>query len=308
MDILHPIKRNSYIYFVSELVSNLEISAIKGLALTPVISPSNKYLSILFKESKIEYLTLGETLDPSKSIYVEKGELDANLLAHIGSSIQVCKDAFTTPFKALKKGIVPIRSAEVLSRILSNEDFFVQDVKNAMSENRYIHSLNVSKLCLEISKIDARIDPYKACIAGLFHDITKEMKQFNASLKPALDKKYGPRFDSRQVDEIFLHQFSAPIYLKEKGIDDSEILRGIRYHTSGCGKMSLLGKLVFAADKIEPSRGYDSAYMICELKRNIEEGFALVLKENEIYLQNRGVNLFSNSLTRDCYAVYRKEK
>ena len=40
------------------------------------------------------------------------------------------------------------------------------------------------------------------------------------------------------------------------GIEDSEILDAITYHTTGRGNMTDLDKIVYLADKIEPARTY----------------------------------------------------
>lgn len=60
-----------------------------------------------------------------------------------------------------------------------------------------------------------------------------------------------------------LHQFAgAAIAYKEFNIRDSEILDAILYHTTGAPKMGKYDKIIYASDKIEPTRGYDSSEMI----------------------------------------------
>ena len=41
------------------------------------------------------------------------------------------------------------------------------------------------------------------------------------------------------------------------GIDDIEVLNAIKYHTTGRRNMTMLEKIVFIADYIEPSRRFD---------------------------------------------------
>ena len=43
---------------------------------------------------------------------------------------------------------------------------------------------------------------------------------------------------------------------EEFGVSDPEILDAITYHTTGRGNMTLLDKIVYLADKLEPSRTY----------------------------------------------------
>jgi nicotinate-nucleotide adenylyltransferase len=40
------------------------------------------------------------------------------------------------------------------------------------------------------------------------------------------------------------------------GIEDEEILDAITYHTTGRGNMTMLDRIVYLSDKLEPSRTY----------------------------------------------------
>ncbi len=48
----------------------------------------------------------------------------------------------------------------------------------------------------------------------------------------------------------------ADIVQRELAIDDEEILQAIRVHTTGAAKMSLLDKIIYVADYIEPGRDF----------------------------------------------------
>ena len=49
-----------------------------------------------------------------------------------------------------------------------------EDLKNILSERRYIHSVGVMEMCEKLAKI-YKVDVEKAKIAGLLHDNAKEM-------------------------------------------------------------------------------------------------------------------------------------
>ena len=52
-----------------------------------------------------------------------------------------------------------------------------------------------------------------------------------------------------------LHGKVGAIYAREKyGVEDKDILNAISYHTTARPGMSLLEKIIFIADYIEPSR------------------------------------------------------
>ena len=53
-------------------------------------------------------------------------------------------------------------------------DTIKKDLKETLSERRYIHSIGVMEMCAKLAQIYG-VDVQKAQIAGLLHDIAKEM-------------------------------------------------------------------------------------------------------------------------------------
>ena len=52
----------------------------------------------------------------------------------------------------------------------------------------------------------------------------------------------------------FGHAISGSAYIRvELGITDEDIINAVRYHTTGRAGMSLLEKIIFLADKVEPN-------------------------------------------------------
>lgn len=65
------------------------------------------------------------------------------------------------------------------------------------------------------------------------------------------------------------------------GIDDEEILAGIRFHTIGCAKMTLLEKIVYLGDMISAERSYkdvDRFRKICH--SDLDRAMAVALAYN----------------------------
>ena len=139
-----------------------------------------------------------------------------------------------------------------------------------LSERRYEHTLGVAytAACLAM-RFGA--DPLKAEIAGLLHDCAKEFSE-KELLK--LGEKYGYHFEDYELEAPqVLHAVIGPYIAKDKyGVDDPEILSAIRWHTTGRGDMTLLEKIVFTADYIEPNRfkasgdphtGFFGSFLLC---------------------------------------------
>lgn len=119
-----------------------------------------------------------------------------------------------------------------------------------LSGKRLLHTLNVGLLSAKLAN-DHGVSCDKALIAGVLHDCAKEYpieEQFEMARKVS-----GDTF----TDEKLLHSPAGAYLAAEKfGITDQEILDAITYHTTGRGGMTVLDKIVYLADKIEPSRTY----------------------------------------------------
>ena len=98
-------------------------------------------------------------------------------------------------------------------------------IKSMMSENRYNHCVNVSKEAVKLAKRYGG-DEEKAAIAGILHDITKEMPK-EEQLQIMLDS--GIILDDIQKNAPKLwHGLSGSVYIKNHlDIDDEDILNAI---------------------------------------------------------------------------------
>ena len=139
-----------------------------------------------------------------------------------------------------------------------------------MGKKRYTHSINVAKAAQQLA-IKYGADVKKAMVAGILHDITKEMPyaeqlQIIESNGIILDKvqKFSPKT---------WHAISGAVLINnEFGIDDEDILNAVRYHTSGRANMSLLEKVIFVADFIGEERDYKGVdIMRSKAKKRLEE-------------------------------------
>ena len=76
------------------------------------------------------------------------------------------------------------------------------------------------------------------------------------------------------------------------------------FHCTGNSNLSPLAKVIYACDKIDPLRGYDSKFMIDKLMENYEDGFKLVVKENYNYLKEKCKDSIDLSLSKKCFDNY----
>jgi len=123
-----------------------------------------------------------------------------------------------------------------------------------LSKKRCQHSLNVADEAKKLSIIYGG-DPEKAYIAGLLHDVCKEIphdEQLEMVRKSTLDI-----CPAELVTPALYHAPAGAWYTQNVlGIHDDDLLNAIRYHTIARGGMSMLEKVVYLADLISADRTY----------------------------------------------------
>ncbi len=139
-----------------------------------------------------------------------------------------------------------------------------------MGDFRYTHSVNVAKEAVTLAKLYG-CDEGKAYIAGILHDVTKEIPK-DEQLQIIRDG--GIILDSVQKNAPKLwHSISGSVYIQTHfGIKDADIINAIRYHTTGRAGMSLLEKIIYTADYTSEERSYPGADIMREKSRkSLEE-------------------------------------
>ncbi len=142
-------------------------------------------------------------------------------------------------------------------------------VKPQLTEHRYVHTLGVMETAIRLAE-KYGADSKKAELAAIFHDYAKfkpkeEMRQIIVEQKmPAILLEFN--------SELWHAPVGAYLAEKEAGIKDEETLDAIRFHTSGRVGMTLLDKVIYLADYIEPGRhfpGVDEVREMAESDLNI---------------------------------------
>lgn len=163
-------------------------------------------------------------------------------------------------------------------------------VKSKIKGERVIHSINTAAEAAALAKAFG-IDPVKAQIAGLLHDVGKGHASDAA--------RYGLVFDEIEVQnpELAHGRIGAAMVQKDLGIDDSEILSAITYHTTGKAGMSLLDKIIYLADIIEPGRTFAGVDRIRTLAhKDIDEAMIYALEQIIAFIKERGFALHPRSM------------
>ncbi len=139
-------------------------------------------------------------------------------------------------------------------------EYIKDKLQAALKPERYRHSLGV---CSEAVKLAKRYgaDENKAYTAGLLHDCAKGM-----SIDEQINEchKRGVELDNIMLKcpAVIHAPLGAAVAADEYGINDSEILEAIRYHTTAKADMTTLDKIIYLADMIEPSRSFDGVELL----------------------------------------------
>ena len=97
------------------------------------------------------------------------------------------------------------------------------------------------------------LDAERAELAAQAHDIRRATKA--ADLVEAARSFGLPLTSIDEAFPVFLHgPVGAETLRRDFALDDDGVLQAIRHHTMGRGGMSGLEKVVFLADKLEPSK------------------------------------------------------
>ena len=82
------------------------------------------------------------------------------------------------------------------------------------------------------------------------------------------------------------------IIKRDFGIEDQEILDAVAYHTTGRDGMTLMDKIIFLADAMEPGRKYPGVERLRELtEENLDKACAYSLRRTVEYVKSKGVYL-----------------
>ena len=126
-------------------------------------------------------------------------------------------------------------------------------------------------------------------IAGLLHDCARQYP--NEQLAAEAERR-GIRIGQvERAMPLLLHAYiGASLIREEYGIDDEEIARAVYRHTVGGSNMTVLDKIIYFADMIEPGRAYPEVEDLRRLSREagLDEMVLEGLTQSIIFVAAKG--------------------
>ncbi len=163
-----------------------------------------------------------------------------------------------------------------------SEAEIIASLKKRIKPSRFQHTLGVIETAEALASAWHYPHPEKARLAALLHDCAKS-----------------------EADALGHAPLGAVIAREEYGIRDAEILGAIRWHTTGRAEMSVLEKIIFIADYIEPGR--DRAPHLDMLRKlafsDPDKTIYCILEDTLSYLRNSGTCIDAASI--ETYNYYK---
>lgn len=182
-------------------------------------------------------------------------------------------------------------------------------IRKAMEKNldakRYEHTLGVAYTAAALAMCYGE-DAKNAELAGLLHDCAKCMDN---TKKINLCKKHNISINEIELKNPFLLHAKVGSFLamQKYGIRDKDIINAILNHTTGRPGMTVLEKIVYIADYIEPNR--KQAPNLSEIRRlafcDLDAALVRILEDTLRYLNS--VEGEIDPMTQKTYEYYKKE-
>jgi predicted HD superfamily hydrolase involved in NAD metabolism len=178
------------------------------------------------------------------------------------------------------------------------------DLKSRLKKSRYLHSIGVEEVSHDLAVIH-NCDIHKAVTAGLLHDCAKYLT--DGELLRECERYHLPVAEVEIRCPYLLHAKVGAAFAKDRyGIEDEEILNAITYHTTGRPSMTLLEKIIYIADYIEPNR--KPLPRLSQIREtaydNLDRAICLITENVLAYLNSKGQEV--DSLTEKTYRFYMK--
>ena len=188
-----------------------------------------------------------------------------------------------------------------------NLDDYKNIIREKMGKKRYKHSVSVSEWAVKLA-LKHGADEKKAAVAGILHDITKEMPE-EEQLKLISDSGIKLSLLESKSNKLW-HSISGSIYVqKVLKIDDEEIINAIKYHTTAKENMTLLEKIIFIADFLSDDRKWENTgYFRSLALENLDEALIYGLKITIDGLLKRDRLIADNTFKAYNYANLIKNK
>ena len=180
----------------------------------------------------------------------------------------------------------------------------IEVLRKELKPGRFKHTIGVMETAVKLAE-HYNCDQEKAKIAGLLHDCAKCLPPEETI---RLCRKNGVEIQAVEYENPGLLHAKAGALLARNiyHVEDEDILHAILVHTTGQPNMSMLDKIIFTADYIEPGRNQAPRldYLRKMAFENLDYAVAEILRDTLNYLKEKRVII--DTATKDTFNFYSK--
>lgn len=181
-----------------------------------------------------------------------------------------------------------------------------KSVKNRLDPERYEHTLGVAYTASALA-MRYEYDIYTAQLAGLLHDCAKCIPD---SKKLLLCEKHNISLtDVEKRNPALIHaKLGAFLAMHKYHVTNMDVINSILNHTTGRPCMTMLDKIIYVADYIEPCR--DKAPELAYIRKlaftDIDEALYEILKATLEHISETGTE--ADPMTQKAFEYYHRRK
>lgn len=182
------------------------------------------------------------------------------------------------------------------------------NVRNYLDEKRYSHVERVAEYARKLAKIHGEnLENVEA--AAYLHDVAKFFEL--SRMLDLIKGKYPEVQDEMSRSTSILHGFAGAEFVRNNfelfGVDNEDILDGIKYHTVGGRNLSKLAKIIYLADAIEEGRTWEGVEKARELAEgDLDEAIKYEIDTKLRYLISKDTVIHPNIILFRNSLIYRK--
>lgn len=166
---------------------------------------------------------------------------------------------------------------------------------NELRPARFRHCRDVSQTAVRLAeRWDADIE--KARLAGILHDCARNLKG-EELLKTS--RQFGMIPSPLELlQPALIHAPLGAIIAKRRfGISEPQVLQAIRRHTTGAPQMTLLDKVIYLSDCIEPGRNFSGVRKIRDMAvEDLDAAVLLAYEHSILFVVANGGLLHPNTV------------
>lgn len=183
------------------------------------------------------------------------------------------------------------------------EDKIVEYLEQNLKKARLKHSFSVMDTAIELAKIYNE-DENKAKLAGLIHDCAKYV-EIHEMLSIIKESGYNISDEGFNIPEILHGPVGAYIAKNVMAVLDEDILNSIAFHTIGRKNMSILEKIIYIADYIEPLRSFPGVEKVrkAAYKGDLDKALLLSFDNTIKYIVEKGQLIHKSTIEARNYIL-----